>query len=84
MLKVTAKAPETATAMTCHQRLVIKRNGKGKQVQATASRRKGLRPCLSESAPKSGALRKERKPFKPWVRPRTSHMRATPKNTWMA
>ena len=38
----------------------------------------------SDSAPSSGAERKERKPLMPWEKPMTSHMRSLPKCWEMA
>lgn len=48
-------------------------------VHATVRSRKGRRPRASESAPSSGAERKERKPLTPCEKPMTSHMRSLPK-----
>lgn len=76
---VTAKRPDTATAATCHQRLDIRRNGSGRQVAATASNKNIFLPALSDNAPIKGALRNDRKPFKPCVNPSTSHLLSVPK-----
>ena len=43
--------------------------GIGAQVKKTVTRRKNLRPQMSERAPTSGAERKERNPLMPTMRP---------------
>lgn len=48
--------------------LIIKQ-GIGIQVKKTVSRRNDRRPHVSESAPISGALRNDKKPLTPRIRP---------------
>ena len=60
--------PEMESMAKYHQLLTIMR-GMGAQVKKTVTRRKNLRPQMSERAPISGAERKERRPLIPIMRP---------------
>lgn len=44
--------------------MLIRMRGMGAQVKVTVSKRNGLRPHTSDSAPMSGALRKDNIPYK--------------------
>lgn len=44
-------------------------SGMGAHVKKTVSSRKDLRPHTSDSAPIRGALRKDNRPFTPWISP---------------
>ena len=81
MEKVTEHTPERATTSTCHHKLETRRNGSGRHVAPTARRRNCLRPCESDTAPITGALRNDRNPLSPCVRPSTSHLLSGPKKS---
>ena len=49
--------------------VLIRMRGMGRQVKKTVMRRKTLRPHISDRAPMRGALRNERMPLRPCMRP---------------
>merc|ERR1739838_31443 len=68
MERVTAKEPDSEIiAKKLHGLTII--SGIGAHVKNTESSRKVLRPQTSESAPRMGALRNDRKPLIPCIRP---------------
>ena len=60
--------PEMEIMAKYHHGLIFMK-GMGAQVKNTVTRRKNLRPQMSERAPTRGAERKERKPLMPTIRP---------------
>lgn len=67
-LKVTAKTPEILI-MAKNQNVSMVISGIGRQVKNTVISRNSLRPQTSDRAPTRGALRKDRMPLMPIIRP---------------
>lgn len=67
-LKVTANTPEILT-MAKNQKVFIVIRGMGMHVKNTVMSRNSFRPHTSDSAPTRGALRNDRMPLMPMIRP---------------